>query len=197
MSKKILFVIPVLACCLFACRPAVPTPKPRGFFRMDFPEKQYVTFDSVGFPLGFQYPGYGTITQDTSLVRMERSPYWINVFFPEFNATIYLSYKAITATDHLDKLVNESYKLSQKHDIRADYIKITDEFVTPEGLTAVYYSVGGNAASSFQFYVTDRERHFTRGALYFDVTPNVDSLRPAIDFLRKDMEKMVMTMRFK
>jgi hypothetical protein len=35
-----------------------------------------------------------------------------------------------------------------------------------------------------------------RGALYFDVTPNADSLRPINEFLKVDMEHMLETLKW-
>ena len=182
---------------LVGCRPATPVPKPKGYFKIDLPEHKYQAFDSTSFPFRFEYPVYGIITQDAALAAKENAPYWINIDFKEMDASIYLSYKPITVQEPLDKLIEESYHLSHAHDIRADYIKKTPEFRTRNGLIAVFYAVGGNAASAAQFYVTDGEKHFTRGALYFNVTPNADSLKPSTAFLKKDMEHLVETMQFK
>jgi gliding motility-associated lipoprotein GldD len=179
-----------------SCRPAVPVPKPRGYFKIELPEHQYQAFDSSSFPYTFEYPVYGTISQDENLAKEQNSTYWLNVDFKEMNASIYLSYKAITREEPLSRLVDESYKLSYAHDIRADYIK-TPEFTTKNGLKGVFYAVGGNAASSYQFFVTDGTKNFIRGSLYFNATPNADSLKPATEFLRKDMNHLVETIRFK
>lgn len=193
--KIIAFLLLIVS--LQACRPATPVPKPKGYFKIDLPEHQYRTFDSTGFPFSFEYPVYGNITQDAALNKEEGSPYWLNIEFKEMDAAIYLSYKSISAKEPIDKLIEESYHLSYAHDIRADYIKKTPEFQTKNGLRAVFYSVGGNAASAYQFYITDQKQNFARGALYFNVTPNADSLRPSAEFLRKDMEHLLETMKFK
>jgi gliding motility-associated lipoprotein GldD len=195
MSYKI-FTLPLLCAVLFcSCRPSTPVPKPRGYYRIELPQHAYRNFDSTGFPFRFEYPVYGKISQDANLNKEEGAPYWLNVEFPDMGATIYLSYKPITVQEPLSKLIEQSYKLSYAHDIRADYIK-SPEFKTKNGLTGVFYSVGGNAASAYQFFVTDNEQHFIRGALYFNTTPNADSLKPASDFLKKDMEYLVETIQF-
>lgn len=196
MSYKI-FTLPLLCAVLFcSCRPSTPVPKPRGYYRIELPQHAYRNFDSTGFPFRFEYPVYGKISQDVNLNKEEGSPYWLNVEFQDLGATIYLSYKPVTVEEPLSKLIEQSYKLSYAHDIRADYIK-SPEFKTKNGLTGVFYSVGGNAASAYQFFVTDNEKHFIRGALYFNATPNADSLKPANDFLRKDIEYLVETIQFK
>lgn len=181
---------------LAACRPATPVPKPRGYYKIELPEHAYKAFDSTGYPFTFDYPVYGVISRDLQLNKEEHAPYWINVDFPGLGASIYISYKSISAQEPLEKLKEESYKLSYAHDIRADYIK-TPEFRTQHGLNGVFYYVGGNAASAYQFFVTDNKEHFMRGSLYFNTTPNADSLKPALDFLKKDMEYLVETIRFR
>jgi len=61
----------------------------------------------------------------------------------------------------------------------------------------IYDIKGSDAASSYQFYLTDSLSKFVRGALYFDLVPNNDSLSPVIDFLKVDLEHMITTFRWK
>jgi gliding motility-associated lipoprotein GldD len=196
MNYKVLLFPFLLIIAFSSCRPKAPVPKPRGYYRIELPSRAYQNFDSTGFPFRFEYPVYGRISQDANLNKEEHAPYWLNVDFPGMDATIFLSYKPITSEEPLSTLIDQSYKLSYAHDIRADYIK-SPQFKTKNGLTGVFYSVGGNAASAYQFFVTDNNKHFIRGALYFNTTPNADSLRPASEFLKKDMEYMVETIQFK
>ncbi|WP_443657969.1 hypothetical protein [Chitinophaga sedimenti] len=41
------------------------TPKPRGYFKIPLPEKEYKVFDEPGYPYTFEYPAYGNIVKDT------------------------------------------------------------------------------------------------------------------------------------
>ena len=52
------------------------------------------------------------------------------------------------------------------------------------------------AASHAQFYLTDSTRHFLTGALYFNTKPNFDSLYPAIHYVRKDIRRIMETLRW-
>ncbi|HMR57748.1 MAG TPA: hypothetical protein PKC10_10525 [Cyclobacteriaceae bacterium] len=61
----------------------------------------------------------------------------------------------------------------------------------------VFFSIGGNAATGKQFYATDSIKHFLRGALYFNSTPNEDSLNIVYNFLEKDMLHLVNTLKWK
>lgn len=179
-----------------ACHPTTTSPKPSGYFRIDLPkEHSYQTFDSIGFPFTFRYPVYAEITQDNELIKEENQPYWIDVSFPKLNAKIYLSYKKITSKEPLDKLVDESYKLSFSNYVKADYIH-TPVIQTKSGLQGIYYYVGGDAATSYQFFVTDTVHNFIRGSLYFNVSPNVDSLKPTLQFIKIDLDTLIQSLRF-
>jgi gliding motility-associated lipoprotein GldD len=195
--NKLTYILIIVVLALVGCRPDVPFPKPKGYFRLDLPkEHTYQKFEDGKFPFSFEYPTYAKLSQDTSLVLLENAPYWINVNFIDYNATIYISYKDINSKEPLEKLIDDSYRLSYKHDKKADYIKV-GEFTTPNNLYGVNYVVGGNAASAHQFYFTDSAKHFVRGSLYFEVAPNADSLKPAIEFLNEDMQHLIKTFKFK
>jgi len=68
---------------------------------------------------------------------------------------------------------------------------------TPNGVEGVYFSLGGNTATANQFFLTDSTKHFLRGALYFDATPNADSLGIVNDFLKKDMLHLINTLKWR
>ncbi len=167
------------------------TPKPRGFLRIDFPEKDYQLFDSANYPYSFYYPTYAKAVEDKS---RNAEKYWMNVEFPGYNAKIHISYK--DAQGRLDSLIEDSRTLAFKQAYRAE--AINERFYTNHE-TNVYgllYNLKGNTASAWQFYVTDSVKHFLRGALYFSVTPNKDSLAPANEFFGKDLVKLMETVEW-
>lgn len=170
--------------------------KPRGYFRIDFPDKAYQKFEQPGYPYSFEYPVYGQVVQDT-LFFEERpeNPYWINIDFPQFHGRIHISYKDIGKND-FDSLVNDAYTMSYKqHTYKASSIEPTP-FTTPAGVEGVFFTLKGNTATAYQFFVTDTVKHFLRGALYYDAVPNEDSLRPVNAFLKQDLEHLVNTIRW-
>lgn len=173
------------------------TPKPRGYFKIPLPEKEYKVFDEPGYPYTFEYPAYGNIVKDTVFFDASpENPYWINLEIPEFNSKIYLSYKTIGGKNNLDQLVNDAFRLTYKHTYKAEYINERD-ITTENRVYGLYYDVGGNAASAKQFFVTDSTHHFLRGALYFYAPPNADSLAPVVQFLQADMEHLVGTLKWR
>jgi len=68
---------------------------------------------------------------------------------------------------------------------------------TASGVGGVFFSVGGNAATAKQFFVTDSVKHFLRGALYFDASPNEDSLGVVNGFLQEDMKHLINTFKWR
>ncbi|HEV9036471.1 MAG TPA: hypothetical protein VGQ51_07625, partial [Puia sp.] len=94
------------------------------------------------------------------------------------------------------KLRDDAFKMTFKHSVKASSIDQT-VIQTPNGVGGIFFHVGGNAATANQFFLTDTTRHFLRGALYFDTTPNEDSLGIVNSFLEKDMEHLINTFRWK
>lgn len=192
-------LLPLLTFVFFiaACQQQGQTPKPRGYFRIDLPERQYRLFDSAGYPYTFEYPVYANVVKDSLFFGEEtENPWWINVEFPQFNGKIYMSYKVIGKKNALDALINDAFKLSYKHTYKAESIE-EEAFTTPNGVTGLYYQVAGNAASAKQFFATDSANHFLRGALYFYAQPNADSLAPVHRFVEEDIRHMVNTLKWR
>jgi len=177
---------------LFAACNETYTPKPRGYFRIDLPEHEYTSFDTT-FPYSFEYPVYAEISPDPY---SPEEPYWLNIDFPGHKGRIHLSYK--TVDGNLAEYLEDSRQFVMKHIPKASAINdslILDRERKLYGL--VYQIEGMGAASPCQFFVTDSTDHFVRGALYFDVVPNNDSLAPVIDFLQKDIEHLLSTFTWK
>lgn len=201
LTRKGLGILFLLSVILYACN-SVYTPKRRGYFKIDFPPHQYQTFDQPGYPYTFEYPVYSRVVRDSSFFdSLPENPFWINVEFPRFDARIYISYKDIGAAggkagNTFDKLREDAYKMTFKHTYKASSID-DSVFKTPNQVGGVFFNVGGNAATAKQFFVTDTTRHFLRGALYFDATPNEDSLGIVNRFLEADMRHLINTFRWK
>lgn len=208
-------LILIMAAIFVSCNSAY-VPRPKGYFKIIFPEHKYVVFDQPGYPYRFEYPVYATVVKDSSFFgEAPENPYWINIDFPSLNGKIYVSYNIIggkttykvkapdgsgytdsVAFNSFANLVDGSYRLTYKHSTKASSIE--DSLIsTQAGIHGVYFRLGGNAATSNQFFLTDTTKNFLRGALYFDTTPNEDSLRPVNDFLMQDMLHLIKTFEWK
>lgn len=223
MQKRVIFsnklirnCLVLIACCLFfaACNSPYISKK-RGYYNIELPQRSYQKFDQPGFPYSFEYPVYAQIIQDTTYFdNNPENSYWRNIDFPKFHARIFLSYKEIGGKalykikqpngqykdsfgiNVFDKMVADAFTLTNKNNVVSS--SINDSLIhTPNGISGVFFKVGGNAATAKQFFLSDTTKNFIRGALYFDVTPNADSLRPVQDFLQADMEHIINTFKWK
>lgn len=180
---------------LFACNSPY-TYKKKGYFNIEFPEKKYRSFDQPGYPYTFEYPVYANVVKDSMFFRDKAEDYWINIDVPRFSGRIYISYKPI-GKNNFDSLVNDGFKMAYKQHTEVS-TGIEDSVMrTPNGIEGIYYSLKGNTATANQFFLTDSTKHFLRGALYFDATPNEDSLSIVNDFVKKDLFHLINTLKWK
>ena len=121
---------------------------------------------------------------------------WLDIDFSQFNAKIHVSYRPII--NNFDALTEDARAMALKHipkssGIRQLYVENDEEHVY--GL--IYDISGTGAASPCQFFVSDTTSRFLRGALYFNLMPNNDSLAPVIDFLRQDIDTLIYSLEWK
>jgi gliding motility-associated lipoprotein GldD len=194
---------------------SVYTSKKTGYYKIDLPKREYREFDDSKYPYTFEYPVYATIDKDSLYLDPNvKDPYSINIDFPKLNGKIYITYKLIggtsvyavkkpgggyrdsTGKNVFQNLVNDSYNLTYKNDVKANSIE-DSVMHTPNGITGIFFRLSGNVATAKQFFLSDSTHNFLRGALYFDATPNEDSLKPVNDFLEQDMKHLINTVRWR
>jgi gliding motility-associated lipoprotein GldD len=194
---KYVAALALVAVAAMACNSSY-TPKPKGYFAIDFPEKQYRSFDQHGYPYTFEYPVYAVISKDTSFFGDKpENPWWINIDVPQFAGRIYISYKEITRKDQIYALAEDAYKMATKQHMEISTGIDQLPLKTQNGVEGLFYSLKGNTATANQFFLTDSTRHFLRGALYFDAAPNEDSLGIVNEFLKKDLDHLINTLKFR
>ena len=192
--RKLSGIVPatlVLTVLVFSGCKESYTPKPRSFYRIDFPEKIYVPYHAEGCSYSFEVPTYARVVPFSGSTS---EPCWINIEFPGYKGTIHVTYKALH--NDLNTYVEDVRSLAYKHRIKADDI-IEKPFSYPERkINGIIYDIRGNTASSMSFYVTDNTENFLSGALYFNVIPNKDSLAPVIQFFSADIEHLIKTLNW-
>jgi hypothetical protein len=118
----------------------------------------------------------------------------LNLDYPFMGATVYLTYQGVNGD--LTQLLSDAQKLTYDHTIKATEILEQPRVDPQHEVYGMYYQIDGPAASHAQFYLTDSTRHFLTGALYFNTKPNFDSLYPAIHYVRKDIRRIMETLRW-
>ncbi|HBH24383.1 MAG TPA: gliding motility lipoprotein GldD [Cytophagales bacterium] len=189
--KVFIILFPVFLAGLTGCKKSL-MPKPKGFNRIVLPDHQYTQLpDSL--PYQFEYSGHAKIHADSSWIA-ER--YWIDIYYPELDATIQVSYKPVKEQQALlEQYLGTAYQLTSKHQVKA-YAIDQQIFETKSGKTAVMARLKGEVPSQYQFFTTDSTHHFLRGALYFKTATQNDSLAPVIDYMRQDILHMLNTLQW-
>ena len=167
-------------------------PKPRGYFRIDLPEKSYVKVDTLE-RYSFECPQYALITPD-SYSPDEKN--WVNIEMPQFKGSIHLTHKPVNGNlgDYLEDVHTMVTKHLQKANGVRDSLIVNDE----HKVYGLFIEMDGKGvATPMQFYLTDSTRNFVRGALYFNFKPDNDSMQPVINFIREDIDHMIETFEWK
>jgi gliding motility-associated lipoprotein GldD len=193
MNRRFFYLFVTIIISFFAAcsEEEITMPRPRGYYRIDLPEKSYQKFEN-NCPYSFEFPTYASMQVDSNR-KMERC--WANLTFPSQHATVYLSYKDIQ--DNLNQMFEDSRNLAYKHAAKASQIEEYTINIPEKKVYGIIYEIAGNAASSIQFHVSDSSSHFLRGSLYFYAAPNADSLEPVISFIRSDIEHLIQSFNWK
>lgn len=191
MSKTLSIVLLFIAAFQIGCE-TDNTPRPNGYPKINYPTSGgKMVYDDADCPYTFTLPDYYIIDKNiTFFNQAPENACWMNLICKDLNATIYFSYKELKESTPVQKMIEDAYKLTYKHSERADFIE-PQEIENQYGVKGLIYYVGGDAASNFQFFVTDTTTNFVRGALYFNAAPNADSLKPVIQYMINDIEGML------
>lgn len=197
VNSLVLAVYCLLITVLFSCGKKNESedfvPKPKGYNRIDLPLAKYQPM-TESHPFSFQYSTQAILKPDT--VRWAE-PHWMYVYYPAYKAMIQLTYKPLGGDKNkLAKLIDDAHKLAAKHGQKA--YSIQDLVLkTPSGKSAMLMELEGEVPTYLQFYTTDSTKHYLRGALYFNTAMKSDSLAPVIDYLKKDVIRLLNTLEWK
>ena len=191
MKSLTIFVV-LISFAFFGCEDGF-TPKPKAYPRIELPTPVYkkTSGENWNCPYSFEFSTLSYITLEP---RYQDSTCWYNLYYPKYRATVHLTYSNLN--QNLAKHIEESRKLAMKHIGKASQI---EELLIENQDKKVYgliYDFAGETASDMQFFLTDSTSHFLRGALYFNVSPNKDSLAPVINYLKQDINHLVESFRW-
>lgn len=167
-------------------------PKPRGYFRIDLPEKAYTKVDTIE-RYSFECPDYAFVTPDPYSPNEKN---WVNIEMPTFKGSIHLTHKPVNGNlgEYLEDVHTMVVKHLQKANGMRDSLIVNDE----HKVYGMFIEMDGKGvATPMQFYLTDSTKNFVRGALYFNFKPENDSMQPVINFIRKDIDHLIETFEWK
>ncbi|MCQ2283817.1 MAG: hypothetical protein MJZ57_02815 [Bacteroidales bacterium] len=168
-------------------------PKPEAYFRIDLPEHQYERVDTT-LPFTFEKSKEAKV----SIQQQKDGSYWVDINYPKEDASFKFTYFHIPCADSLRNLIVQEERMVKFHyqkadDVEYDIIKDPDARLWGQ----IYHIKGKEVATPLQFWMTDSSSHFLRSTLYFNFTPNNDSLQPVIDYLCEDALHIVKTFEWK
>ena len=204
-----IYIIIATLCVVLAvsCKPKpLPEPKPMGYFRIELPDHQYKPLEvSQSLPNGQAdirvtppFTCEQSVHVTTTLELQPDNCLWMNITYPELNASLRFTCLTVKNADSLRKLMVSEDKMVKFHYQKADdvqYSMIRDPELRMWGQS--YEIFGKDVATPFQFWITDSVNRFVRAALYFDGTPNNDSLQPVIQYLKEDAMHLINTFAWK
>ena len=180
------FILFLLAFFVLSCSDY--TPRPQGYFRIATPEPAYTMYEEKSGLYGFELSEFAEV--------QHRQDNWLNIEYPFYKGEINCTYKVINGNFHAlsEDVRNFVYK---PHVEVAD--AISEQFYgNPEQkVYGMLYELKGNTASPIQFVLTDSVSYLFRGALYFNATPNKDSIAPVVKYIERDIVRLMESFRHK
>ena len=190
---SILLAALAIACIAVSCdRQSSYLPKPRGYFRIDLPEKAYTRVDTIE-KYSFECPQYAQVTPDPYSPNEKN---WVNIEMPLFKGSIHLTHKDVNG--NLGEYLEDVHTMVTKHLQKANGVR--DSLISNEEhrVYGLFIEMDGKGvATPMQFYLTDSTKNFVRGALYFNFKPDNDSMQPVISFIRQDIDHLINTFEWK
>ena len=181
---KIFFLLTFLLLFISCDEPVLP--KPKAYLSLEYPKKEYKKLEVLR-PYSFD------VLKSTTIIDEKNN--WLKITYPNLKASIDITYRPVE--NNLRELLTEAEKLVFKHAVKAEQI-VPKDFINPKRrVFGSIYEITGNAASHLQFHVTDSTNNFIKGSLYFYAKPNYDSILPAVEYIKKDVLKLVETLEWK
>jgi len=181
---KIFFLLTFLLLFISCDKPVLP--KPKAYLSLEYPKKEYKKLEVLR-PYSFE------VLKSTTIIDEKNN--WLKITYPNLKASIDVTYRPVE--NNLIELLTEAEKLVFKHAVKAEQI-VPKDFINPKKrVFGSIYEITGNAASHLQFHVTDSTNNFIKGSLYFYAKPNYDSILPAVEYIKKDVLKLVETLEWK
>ena len=181
--RKLYFLLAILF--LSSCE-SEPFPKPKAFLNLEYGDQQYSQL-LLKRPYTFEVP-------KNSIVEDEPKK-WLKIHYPQLKASLDITYRKVDG--NLRELLVESEKLVFKHTVKAEQISSNDYSNDQRKVYGTLYEITGNTASQIQFHITDSTENFIKGALFFNIKPNYDSVLPAVAHIKKDVLHIMETFKWK
>jgi len=189
-TSALLFLLVMISALLAGCGDTY-IPKPHGYYRIELPEKSYISYQTP-CDVKFDVPNYAKLEMLKENAGGDSC--WFNLSFPKLNAKLHCTYVSIN--DNFEVLIRDAYGFAAKHEMKASALKRTQINYPDKKIHGILYDIEGDAASQLQFFLSDSTNNFFRGSLYFFNSPNPDSIAPVLSFIREDIIRLTQTLEW-
>jgi gliding motility-associated lipoprotein GldD len=167
-------------------------PKPPTYLRLDLPEHTYKKYQSN---CGYSFESASVFKIKEVVDSLGNVMCHRDIELGPLNGVIHFSF--IDMKEPLSVYVNFANDKVDEHKLKATAIEDVAILHPENKVYGTFFELQGDVASPFQFYLTDSTSHFVSGVVYFNSTPNYDSLKPTLDYLKVDLLQMVNTFKWK
>lgn len=181
MSK----LIPKLFICyliltLISCNDSYPRKK--GYLRISVPETLFTDFEACSFKT--------KISSEAVIKEIPNKDCWFKLSYPTLKADLHFS--SVEIQDNFADLVNSVHNIKDRHSQVATFIPEESIANNDKSANGILFKIQGKkAASPLSFYLTDSTKHFVTASLYFNHSPNNDSIQPIIKHIMNDVDSMI------
>ena len=175
----------LLVCVFFSCSES-SLPKPKGFLALKYPIAQYNSFQT---DCDFHF----LVNRSAQIEFSDACN--VEIYYPEMKATFFITH--FDVNNNLNTLLEDVQKKLEEQSLGSTRIQ-QSAFEDPNRrVFGSMFTVEADVASNLQFFVTDQQRNFISGSLYIKARPNYDSIIPTIEYLKKDVKKLIQTFEWK
>lgn len=176
---------------LFSCDEEQLIPKPPTYLRLELPEPSYIDYkDECGyiFKLNTNY------SVEKAPIENEEINCHRRIQLGKLNGTLFFRY--INMIEPVSFYINNSIDEVEMHQVKATNIRDKKIIRGNDRVFGTVFELEGDVATPFQFYLTDSVEKFIYAEILFNSRPNYDSLKPSLDYLKRDLDTLLTTFKW-
>ena len=171
----------------FGCQYQVP--KPNAGFALEYPKPDYIYLDQKN-------DCYYEFMHNSNAKLDKLSACAVTLNYPSLKAKLYITYFDLKKYTY-DTLLLDFQKRLGVFGKKSLLLQQSSYENNKKGILGSCVTLIGNSPSNLHFFGTDKTNHFITGSLLFNAKPNYDSIVPAIEYVKTDVQRLLETLVWK
>lgn len=188
--NRLFSVLPILL-ILFSCGQEQLTPKPPTYLRLELPEAVYENYED---DCGYSFKLNNNYSVEKAPVQNQGFNCHRRIQLGDLNGTVFFRFMKMEKP--VAFYINNSIDEVEVHQVKATNIKDKKIIRSEDRVFGTVFELQGDVATPFQFYLTDSTDQFIYAEILFNSRPNYDSLKPSLDYLKKDLDTLLNTFKW-